>query len=274
MSVHKTFDTPGPLLLGVRLPAGSIRVETGETAQTEVVLEAADEAAEALLEAVRIEFRDSRDGHELLVTAPERRGLFGRSPRFELRVRCPLGVRVDVRTRSADFEADGRLGSLELRTTSGDVEARTVDGAVLVQSTSGDVALDEVGGAIEVKTTSGDVTLGRVAGSLRAWLVSGDLSVADALGTVETNSVSGDQRLRSVNAGSVSLQSVSGDIEVAVRRGAGVWMDVRSLSGETQSELLPSDGPPAEDAPLVELRVKTVSGDIRIERAGTTVEPV
>ncbi len=274
MTVRKTFDTPGSLLLGVRLPAGSIRIETTETAQTTIVLEAADEAAGALLEAIRVEFRDVRDGHELLVTAPERRGLFGRSPHFELCVRCPDGVRVDVRTRSADFEADGRLGSLELRTTSGDVEARAVDGAVNVQSTSGDVELDQVGGAVEVKTTSGDVTLGRVLGPLRAWLVSGDLSVTDAAGAVETNSVSGDQRLGQVSTGSVSVQSVSGDVEVAVRRGAGVWMDVRSLSGDTQSELLPSDGPPAEDAPLVELRLKTVSGDIRIERAGATAEPV
>jgi hypothetical protein len=42
------------------------------------------------------------------------------------------------------------------------------------------------------------------------------------------------------------------------------------VSGSTSSEFELSDAPaaaPAADAPLVELFVKTVSGDVRIERA-------
>jgi hypothetical protein len=47
-------------------------------------------------------------------------------------------------------------------------------------------------------------------------------------------------------------------------------MDVRSVSGDTSSELEASDGPPAEKSRLVELSISTVSGDVHIGRATAT----
>jgi hypothetical protein len=64
----------------------------------------------------------------------------------------------------------------------------------------------------------------------------------------------------------VTAQSVSGDVLVAVRRGAKVYLDCNTLSGDTSSEL-DMTGEPAADGPLIEIRVKTVSGDIAITRA-------
>jgi DUF4097 and DUF4098 domain-containing protein YvlB len=78
--------------------------------------------------------------------------------------------------------------------------------------------------------------------------------------------VSGDQSIDSITEGQVQLQSVSGDIRVGIRRGSGVWFDLRSTSGKTVNELEPADGP-ADDGPSVELRAKAVSGDIRVVRA-------
>ena len=57
-----------------------------------------------------------------------------------------------------------------------------------------------------------------------------------------------------------------GDVEVAVRRGTGVYLDCNSLSGDTSSDL-DMTGDAAGDGPLIEIRVKTVSGDIHITRA-------
>jgi hypothetical protein len=57
---------------------------------------------------------------------------------------------------------------------------------------------------------------------------------------------------------------------VRVRRGATVWLDVRSVSGDTHSELDAGEAPPDDTAHVMELRVNTVSGDVRIERAATT----
>ena len=60
------------------------------------------------------------------------------------------------------------------------------------------------------------------------------------------------------------------DPHVGVRRGSRLFIDANTVSGSTSSEVELSDAPrePAgDDAPLVELFVKTVSGDVHIERA-------
>ena len=271
-ALQRGYDTEHPLTLNLRLGAGAIRVDASGDGRVDLEVTPLDEGARELLPAVRVDFRTFGDRQELVVDVPERRGFFGRNPSYEIRVRCPQQTRLEARTRAADVEVRGRLATLAVKTASGDVEVEEVDGLANVQSASGDVELRLLGGPSEVNTASGDVTVERAAGSLKANVVSGDATVHDARGPVELHTVSGDQRLDAVSGPSVSLNSVSGDVEVAVRRGANVWLDVRSVSGDTSSDLLPSDAPPAEDAPVVELRINTVSGDIRIHRATAGVE--
>jgi DUF4097 and DUF4098 domain-containing protein YvlB len=81
------------------------------------------------------------------------------------------------------------------------------------------------------------------------------------------NTVSGDIRVDAVKQGNVTLGAVSGDIVVGVRRGSRLWVDAQSISGETESELELAGTPVSDEGPLVELRAKTVSGDIRVVRA-------
>jgi hypothetical protein len=52
-----------------------------------------------------------------------------------------------------------------------------------------------------------------------------------------------------------------------VRRGSHAYLDCATVSGETTSELDPTAGEPDGDGPLVEIRAKTVSGDIAIAKA-------
>ena len=73
--------------------------------------------------------------------------------------------------------------------------------------------------------------------------------------------------------GRVELSSASGDLEVGIARGAGVWLDVTSVSGTTSSELAIGEAEPAGGAPI-QLVARTLSGDIRLTRAApTTPEP-
>jgi DUF4097 and DUF4098 domain-containing protein YvlB len=264
--MRKTFETHEPINADVRVAAGEVIVQALETVETEVQVEPLDEAAEELLESVRVDFR----GSDLTVDVPERRGFFGRNPRFSIRLRVPQGSRLSVRSRSAEVETRGLLGAVDVKTASGDVQLEEVEREVRVQSASGDVSVARAGAAT-LTTASGDVSILHCAGELRANLVSGDLYVRRADGRVEAHTVSGDQQLDTVGPAPVSLDSVSGDVVVSVRRGATVWLDVRSISGETQSDLEVGDGPPADTAEVMELRVNTVSGDVRIERAATGV---
>ncbi len=258
--MEKTFDTTGPLRLDLRIPAGGIEIDAAETEQTVVTLHGEAD----VLETAVVELR----GDELRVELPERRGLLGfRSPEVRLELRCPQGSSAVVRTKSADLRVRGTLDRVDATTASGDVGLERVDGPVTLKSASGDLTVREAGGDVTANTASGDVEIGRVHGHLVANLVSGDLGVREARGSVTAGSVSGDVRLSAVAAGTVSVSSVSGDVEVGVRRGSRVHVDASTLSGDTRSELDLGGDPVAGDGPLVELRIKTVSGDVSVVRA-------
>src|SRR6185437_2092956 len=66
---REVFETPGQVTLDLRVPSGRIDLETGPGTTTEVELDArggADQVRE-LLEDARIELREVRGGHEVVV---------------------------------------------------------------------------------------------------------------------------------------------------------------------------------------------------------------
>jgi DUF4097 and DUF4098 domain-containing protein YvlB len=260
--MKETFQSTGPLRLDVRVEAGSIQVEARATEATEVEVEPRNDLAESLMGEVRV----ARQGGELVVEAPRKRGLRLRSPEFAVSIVCPEGSGLSARTASADVAARGRLGSLEVKTASGDVEAEEVDGEARFNTASGDVSIKDARGPVVLNSASGDLSIGRATGRLTARLVSGDVTVGESADVVEINSVSGDIRLERVAGGSVDFNSVSGDLEIAIARGSAVYMDVRSLSGDMVSELEGS-GEPAAGESVIEVRGKTVSGDVRLASA-------
>jgi hypothetical protein len=282
-TLKQTFQTGRAPELELRLAAGEISLDSHDGNEVQVEVEPLDDAAAELLDAVRVELREGGARPRLVIDVPEKRkarltiehrertfGFFNRTPAYALRIVTPHGADASVRSKSADFESRGRLGALDLKSQSGDVEAREVDGRTVVHTASGDVELGRIGGALELNAVSGDVRVGHAEEEARVNTVSGDIDVRRADGTVELNSVSGDQRLAVSGGGSVSLQSVSGDLSVGVFAGVDVWLDVRSMSGDTSSDLAASDGPAGEGG-SIELRANTVSGDIRIHRTVPTV---
>ena len=106
-----------------------------------------------------------------------------------------------------------------------------------------------------------------VGGSLEVNSASGDVMVREAASSVSVNTASGDQTVGSVSQGKVNLKSASGDLKIGIREGSTLWVDARSRSGEVRSELPVSDLPPEGDAPHVELRANSMSGDITVVRA-------
>lgn len=284
----ETYSTPGPLRLNLEIPAGEIEIETGNTDETHVVLEAIadNDAIRDLVDTSRIELVRRGDGHEVIVEAKSRHGVwvsFSRGPdiRFggpdvRLRVTCPHAADLEIRTKSADLRARGEYGAVDVKTASGDIQIEKANGTTRIKTASGDIHIEDAFSSLDVQSVSGDLHVGEVRGDIRAQLVSGDVHVRDAGGSISTNTVSGDQRFEAVRKGRVELKAISGDVMVGVRTGSRVYVDANTVSGSTSSELELSDAPvqetQAEDAPLVELFVKTVSGDVRIERALAAVE--
>ena len=269
----ETYKTPGPLRLDLELPIGRIEIETVPGDETHVELEAhGDRSVRELEENARIEFVKRGQRDEVVVEVSMRRGFwisFDR-PDLRLRITCPPGAELDIRSKSADVKARGTYGAVEVKTASGEVFVQEATGDVNVKSASGDVEVEIVGGRLEVNSASGDLKVDTVAGESDVHLVSGDLYIREAGDSVRANTVSGDQRFETVVKGRLDVRAISGDIAVGIRRGSRLFVDANTVSGGTSSDFELSDAPAGDegpDGPLVEVFAKTVSGDVRIERA-------
>jgi len=253
--LEHTFHTPLPLELEVGIPSGGIEVETTEGEESNITVD----GDERLLEEVEIR----QDGNRVIV-GYRGKGKFGfslspftlvfGSSELRVRARIPHGAGVKVKTASADSQLDGNFGALGVNSVSGDLRLH-----------------GEIAGAATVKTVSGDAQLERVEGDVTAHTVSGDLRIGPVGGSAEAKTVSGDIRFETITAGDVRFTSVSGDIEIGIAQGSALDVDAGSTSGDLSSEV-PLASEPLEGegdlAPTVVLRGRTVSGDVKVFRAG------
>lgn len=278
MATHR-FDTPGSLAIRIRTGSGQITVEATDTQETEVTLEPLrdDELTREAIASARVELVERAGGHELVVELTKKAGFtldfggmqFGRGPKVAVGIRCPRGADVEVASSSTDLDTSGLLGAFSVKTASGDTLVDEVE-SLSATSASGDVQARQVAGRAQVNTASGDVRIERALGPVAVNTVSGDVTVRDARGSVTIQTVSGDQSVDGICTGEAKLNSVSGDVRAGVRPGVKLWIDANSVSGDLHSELgLDESAPAAGSDAVVPLRVKTVSGDVLIQRSNT-----
>jgi hypothetical protein len=271
--MQKTFEVAGPVELELRLASGEIEIDPSLDGRVEIDLTAHDDESQRLIDEARVELQDHAARPRVIVDVPNRRGggfsfglVFGRSG-ITCRIRCPEASLVNVKSKSADVLARGTVGGLSVQTASGDVEAEHVLGSVNVKGASGDVKAREVKGGVNVQSASGDVQIDLVHGPVSIATASGDVRIGEAFDDISANTVSGDQDHGAVMTGHVAAHSVSGDVRIGVRRGSRAYLDCNTVSGDTSSELELTADAASGDGPLVEIRAKTVSGDIKITRA-------
>ena len=232
--MQKTFDVAGPIELEIKLNSGQIEVDAADgVQQVEVELTAHDEASQELIDNGRVELQQHQQRPHLVIDLQQRRssgfnlGSLFGRSGITCRVRVPTSSSLTVRTKSADVAARGTLSAATVATASGDVALDRVEGNVTIKSASADVRMREVTGGVNVQSASGDVEVDVVRGPINVASASGDVTIREAYNDVNTNTVSGD----------------------------------------TSSELDVTSEAPASDGPMLEIRAKTVSGDILITRA-------
>jgi DUF4097 and DUF4098 domain-containing protein YvlB len=264
-----THHTPGTARLRISVPAGTVEITATETTDTVVNVEPLNQAARDLTGSVTERARSlSETEHEVIVETPDRAKRsrwFGGSPAFRVEVTAPTRSSVEVNTASADITCTGTCGDVEIRSASADVSFPDVEGDVTVKTVSGDLSFGRIAGRARLQSVSGDVAIRRPIGSATATTVSSNIRVDDASDSLALKTVSGDIHVVSCGP-DVRLHTVSGDADVGVWSGARIWMDLQSMSGETSSDLDIS-GSRSGGGADVEIRARSVSGDIRVSRA-------
>ncbi len=271
--MQHTFDTPDTVTLYVELSAGDIQVDARDTTETTVTIRGRDAD----------EVKVSQDGDQISVIGPRRKtGIFG-GHGIDVEVVLPAGSTLLTKTGSTDLAVTGTLGECKVKSGSGDVRLSQVTGDTQIEIGSGDIDLDDIGGELRIKsgsgdvqaqtvsgsalisTGSGDVTLRRAESATTVKTGSGDLHVDLALSDVELSTASGDLSVGRFTQGSLVAKNVSGDVRVGIPAGIPVWTDVSSMTGRVGSDLQGA-GQPTEGQPHIEVRAKTISGDVMLEQ--------
>ncbi|WP_250003938.1 DUF4097 family beta strand repeat-containing protein [Actinoplanes sp. M2I2] len=191
-----------------------------------------------------------------------------RTPKLAITVRVPAGSSVAGKSASADVTATGNWNTVTLDVASADVQIDEAAGDAGVDSASGDLRIGRIGGSLRVSVASGDVRVGDVTGDVAAKSASGDLSFDGIDGALRASTASGDIRVGRLREGQSLIKTASGDVQVGIEPGAGVWLDVSTASGRTITDLTQQGvAPPTTDGPTIELTVRTASGDIHLHRA-------
>lgn len=225
-----TFTVVGHVHLDIDLTAGAVLVRTAASGTVTVSVDTANAA----------DFSIVLMGDTIVAKAGRR----SRSAR--LVIDCPAGSDVSVRGASLDVTARGPLGSLRVQTASGDVEA---DDLVRLDAT----------------TASGDLRIGLVRTAVSGTTASGDLRIERVGGDIDFGSASGDVSVGCCDGSSIAIRSLSGDLRIGLPSGIRVEPEISTLSGRVT---LPSPAARVEgERRSVRLRLRTVSGDVRVERA-------
>jgi DUF4097 and DUF4098 domain-containing protein YvlB len=285
--MEQIFSTPGKVMVYVTNEVGLVAITARDTKSTMVMLEAATPGAEELIERTAVEHRPTQGYDIVAVKVPRAHGMkFVRRNAVTVRVDVPLGADVDVTTASAHVELTGPMGAVDIKsasgdittddaagnlrakTASGDVEVGLVGGDLKLASASGDVRCLGVEGRATVTSTSGDVEVGSSASRLDARSTSGNVRLGELGGDTNVVAVSGDVQILSASNGRMHVRSVSGDVEIGIAKGVRLSVDVETMSGTVTSDIPLHDTPsPGGDAASVSLTVRSVSGDVAVERA-------
>ena len=264
------FETHEPVDLQVEIGKGTVLVTCADTTETRVTVEGRD-ADEVLVE---------QNGRHLTVIAPRHRGgFFGGDAELYVTAVVPTASNIGVKTGSADASVTGDAGAVAIKSGSGDVDVETARGSALVETGSGDIKLGHAQAELRIKSGSGDVRLGHGGAALTISTGSGDVEIgrSDAAAVVKTGSGdlrvgeshddvtlatgSGDFVIDAARRGRLTAKGASGDVRVAIPAGTPVWTDLTTVSGAIRSAL-EGAGQPGDGQDHVELRAKTVSGDI------------
>jgi hypothetical protein len=157
--------------------------------------------------------------------------------RLELRV--PRQARVWIKAGSADVEASGITGGLDLNIVGGSVRVNSKARELLIESMDGNVTAGGDFAYARIKTATGDISLEGRFEDLSATSVSGGITVGD--GSAERarfESVTGPITFAATvsRGGDVRFDTHSGAIELRLARGAPLEVDAHSMTAQIANQ--------------------------------------
>ncbi|HEY1773629.1 MAG TPA: DUF4097 family beta strand repeat-containing protein [Gammaproteobacteria bacterium] len=199
----------------------------------------------------------------------------------DLQIQVPKGARLEVSTVSADVEAAGLTGQVQIGTVSGGVSLNSQASHIDLRTVSGEITVIGSGKGAQVgaNSVSGTVRLSDVDGSVDAENVSGEIKLSSRhVSNLKMSATSGDLGFEGelLKGGNYDINNVSGDVRVNVGNSPDARFDISSFSGDIDNSFGPKATRVSKYSPGMELHftngsgsatlsARTLSGDIRLQ---------
>jgi hypothetical protein len=214
------FATPASISTVLDIPAGRIVFIAADRADTDVEVLPADASNGRDVKAAQRTEVAYADG-VLRIGVPEAKSrILGDSGSVEVTVQLPAGSHIEAKAAACELRGAGRLGDV------------VFEGALAT------VKLDEAASA-RLTLQAGDVFVGRLGGPGQISTQKGDLHIAEAA------------------AGTVTLRTGHGGIQVGAARGVAACLDAGTAYGRIRNTLKNTDG-----AADLTIHATTAYGDI------------
>lgn len=198
-----------------------------------------------------------------------------------LTLRVPKGASLHVNVVSAPLSIDGiDGGDITVNTVSGKARINARTPSLSVNSVSGGIELAGHAGRADLQTVSGDILAPVLGGTASLQTISGRIQAgAGPAQTLTLSTVSGDVQLsaKMTADGTLRIDSMSGNVQLQLPGNTAGKLHASSFSGDLRSDFgTPQDnghGPGSKlDANLGDgdgkISVETFSGDLRIRKQG------
>ena len=150
----------------------------------------------------------------------------------------PASMDLDLRSSDGDITVDGTRGEVNVRASDGDVIIRGGSGRVSAYTSDGSITAEGVSGRIRLESSDGDITVERAAGDIEIEATDGTVELWEIEATsVRVNNVDGDITFDGVlaSSGSYSLVTHDGDIAIHIPEESGARVRFAMYDGDFSS---------------------------------------
>jgi DUF4097 and DUF4098 domain-containing protein YvlB len=242
--IDREFGVEGNALVRVSIRSGRVSVEQGEAGVVRLRVDSSNPRFEIHQ---RLDTIEASGGGRTFAT-----------------VRVPPLAEVEIESSSGDIVVISPLARLEASTASGNIDFQTVE-RLRAKTASGRIRGDRVDGEAQCVTASGSIKISQLMDRADLSTASGDVRVDVCVGAVQCATLSGTVRIEKLTGPTAKFKSMSGDVKLGIPPRTRVELDAESMSGKVS---LPETGhrpqPPERE---IALKVRLVSGDLKIERA-------
>ncbi len=242
--IDREFSVEGRPVVRVSIRSGRVSVEQGEAGVVRLKVDSSNPRFEI---------------HQRLDTIEASGG-----GRTYATVRVPPLAEVEVMSSSGDIAVVAPVSRLDASTASGNIDFQTIE-RLRARTASGRIRGDRVDGEAQCATASGSIKITELMDRADLSTASGDVRIGMCAGVVTCATLSGDVRIEQVTGPAAKFKSMSGDVKIGIPPRTRVELDAESMSGKV-SLPDPSSRPEPPQREIA-LKVRLVSGDLKIERA-------